>query len=135
MGTVPPVLAAGALDLVREYRWPGNIRELRYVLAAALTQHPVAVLEADHLSPLLAEQARSPLDAGAHAATLANGHDFDRLVNAYERGLLEDALRRFATQKDIAAHLELTEARLHRLLKRHNLLGWKVERPKAGNDG
>jgi transcriptional regulator with PAS, ATPase and Fis domain len=46
---VTPTLAPGALDALRGYDWPGNIRELRNVIERALLLSSGGVIRAEHL--------------------------------------------------------------------------------------
>jgi hypothetical protein len=46
-------------------------------------------------------------------------------MDRYELELLKAARAHFATQKEMAEKLEVSQARLHRLLKKHRLLGGK----------
>ncbi|GIX46730.1 MAG: hypothetical protein KatS3mg131_0941 [Candidatus Tectimicrobiota bacterium] len=129
MGIRPPVLSPAALACLRRHPWPGNVRQLRHVLAAALCQHPVAVLEPSHLEPLLAGD-----EAMSHSteSRLATGPeewegDWATLMAMQERRVLEALLAQCRTQKEMAARLKVSEARIHRLLKKHQLLGWKAQ--------
>ncbi len=131
LGLSPPLLSPAALDLLQSYSWPGNVRELKHVLAAALSQNPVAVLEPKHISPLL--QKGSQAVGRFEAPSALEGQDFgldsyesfDSFLALQERCLLEGLLLRCRSQKEMAQYLKVSEARLHRLLKKHRLLGWR----------
>ena len=134
MRLAPPLLSPAALKVLQNYSWPGNIRQLHHVLAATLSQHPVVVLEAEHLAPLLTELRQRPtsqenygLEVVSPSADVLDG-DFDSLVARQEKRLLEGLLSQCTSQKEVAERLKISEARLHRLLKKYELLGWKRER-------
>jgi DNA-binding NtrC family response regulator len=86
--------SAEALKRLRSYSWPGNVRELEncvQYLTCLQFAHPVEPGEL----PLLAEaeeQSAQPLEAFASAASLQNTKR--ELINQFERGYLEEALRR-----------------------------------------
>ena len=108
------------------------MKRFKHILAATLCQHPGVVLKGEHLqSKLFRLQGvgvkKDTLDNGMDVA-VSDVEEFDRRLSAYERQLLEKARRRCKTQKDMAQCLKISEARLHRLLKKHGLLG---HRPKA----
>jgi len=134
MGIFPPLLSPAALKVLQNYSWPGNVRQLHHVLAATLSQHPIVVLEPGHLTPLLTEvrpraagQGNVVLEAAPPLTDALDG-DFDSLVARQEKRVLEGFLRQFKSQKEVAERLKISEARLHRLLKKYELLGWKRER-------
>jgi len=125
MGLPTPVLPPATLDLLRAYSWPGNIRELRHILAAALSQHPVVVLKPEHVQSVLPRSAGEALarSGGSAGDTLLEANlGLDTVLDACEKRVLETERARRSTQKEMARHLKLSEARLHRLLKKHGLL-------------
>ena len=56
--TEKPVLAAGAIDRLIAYDWPGNVREVENMIERALIQHRGGVLSFETLLPLLVFGAR-----------------------------------------------------------------------------
>jgi len=56
--TERPVLAAGAIDRLIAYDWPGNVREVENMIERALIQHRGGVLSFETLLPLLVFGAR-----------------------------------------------------------------------------
>jgi two-component system nitrogen regulation response regulator NtrX len=64
-GRKPKELTPAALELLREYHWPGNVRELRNLIERIVILHPQSKVDARHIPPLQAQQARKPgLDRG-----------------------------------------------------------------------
>jgi transcriptional regulator with PAS, ATPase and Fis domain len=73
--TAPPVLGPGVLDLMLQYAWPGNIRELRNAIERAVllagsgaiqTEHfPVEKMTATVSTPLSSPSSAPPLGHGA----------------------------------------------------------------------
>lgn len=128
------------------YSWPGNVRELRNVVERAVyrwedPERPVDSIQFDPFaSPWAPGGALSPTRgepdlaaAEAHAqeeastppagpAAVQTG-DFRASVDAYERAILEEALRanRF-NQRATAAAIGLSYDQLRHALKRHKLL-------------
>ena len=47
-----PVLAKDAIESLMEYKWPGNIRELRNVVERELIIHPEGLLQFDYLTSI-----------------------------------------------------------------------------------
>jgi psp operon transcriptional activator len=124
-----------AMAEMEAYPWPGNIRELRNVAERAVyrwddTSLPVGNIVFDpFVSPWqpvtgqeMAEAAPTELPAN-DAPPLALPEDFRAAVHAYERSLLEEALRRHRhNQRATAKALGLSYDQLRHCLKKHGLL-------------
>jgi two-component system response regulator PilR (NtrC family) len=94
-------LSEEAMQRLRAYAYPGNVRELENVIERAVALSRSEWIESEALPPTLlegpAERAQSPLPQGSV--------DLDNLVADYERGLLLEALRRAGGVKKRAAQL------------------------------
>jgi DNA-binding NtrC family response regulator len=78
-------LSSDALDLLTQYWWPGNVRQLRNEIQRAVAMSPAGgMLEPEHFSPELTAER---LGASASAATARNapGVSPGNLVEAVER--------------------------------------------------
>jgi psp operon transcriptional activator len=120
------------------YPWPGNIRELRNVAERAVYRWddvslPVGNIVFDpFVSPWQPVTERglsdaAPVDLPANDPgpniALSKPGDFRAAVHAYERSLLEEALRRHRhNQRATAKALGLTYDQLRHCLKKHGLL-------------
>jgi DNA-binding NtrC family response regulator len=83
-GLAPVVFTAGARDRLRDYGWPGNVREVENLVRHLTCVHPGASIEAAQL-PLLGEHPGEP-SAGSFKRAKST------LVAEFERKFLEDAL-------------------------------------------
>jgi len=141
-----PGFDVSASAALQAHDWPGNVRELRNVVERAVyrwddPERPIGAIEFDPFAspwrPRTAE-ARSepsreapPIEADSvTAAAPAPGTsdeictDFRAAVDAYERRLLEDALRRARfNQRAAAKAIGLSYDQLRHALRRHALLG------------
>ncbi|MDD3154662.1 MAG: sigma 54-interacting transcriptional regulator, partial [Victivallaceae bacterium] len=83
-------ISSGAINLMMNYRWPGNIRELENCIERAVLTARDNVIHAANLPPTL-QTARSmgENDTGEDFAR----SDFHLLVDSYERELIVDALK------------------------------------------
>lgn len=105
LGSAAP-LDEGTLARLRAYRWPGNLAEVKLVLARAVAQSPPGEL---HVS-------FDP--AGASAESLRDERD------RFERDKLVEILRAHDGNVSAAARAAGIDRRhLHRLLKKHGLRG------------
>ena len=142
-----PAFSARAMAALEAYHWPGNVRELRNAVERAVYRHEDPERPIDEIifnpfhSPWAPESmaahpqrpAHVPEDsAAAPAESEAPLHgmssppettsDFRGAVTAYERTLLEDALRRNRfNQRATATALGLSYDQLRHALKRHKL--------------
>jgi len=129
------------------YNWPGNVRELRNVVERAVYRHedserPIDEIQFDpfhspwapgastsraapYTAPVEADGEPASLhlvESGPHAPPADAAGDFRAAVAAYERSLLEDALRRNRyNQRATASALGLSYDQLRHAMKRHKL--------------
>jgi psp operon transcriptional activator len=141
-----PGFTSRAMAELEAYPWPGNVRELRNVVERAVYRHedperPIddiqfnpfhspwapAITDTVQTHAAAAEVATAEEPAPLHAvpsapAPAAGTNDFRGAVAAYERELLEEALRRNRfNQRATAAALGLSYDQLRHALKRHKL--------------
>ena len=141
-----PGFTSRAMAELEAYHWPGNVRELRNVIERAVYRHedPERAIdeivfdpfhspwaptraEAPHAAPATAEDAADEQQSPVHLVSSTppppgSTTDFRSAVAAYERQLLEDALRRNRfNQRATAAALSLSYDQLRHALKRHKL--------------
>ncbi|MBI5248559.1 MAG: sigma 54-interacting transcriptional regulator [Desulfomonile tiedjei] len=88
-----PVLTPAAMQAVRSYHWPGNIRELKNVLERALI-----LCNAKHITPnhLVIPDTRIPDASGEMSATfrITSGSSLKREMEKVKRDLIVEALSR-----------------------------------------
>ena len=142
-----PGFSFRAMGELEAYHWPGNVRELRNVIERAVYRHedperaideivfdpfhspwappriesrPASVAAPNAAEP---DEPKSPVHLVASTPPpSASTSDFRASVSAYERQLLEDALRRNRfNQRATAAALGLSYDQLRHALKRHKL--------------
>jgi psp operon transcriptional activator len=142
-----PGFSARAMGELEAYHWPGNVRELRNAVERAVYRHEDAERPIDEIifnpfhSPWAPETmamrstpaSSRPETEGEAGETDTALHlvsssppemtsDFRAAVAAYERALLEDALRRNRfNQRATASALGLSYDQLRHALKRHKL--------------
>lgn len=127
-----------AMAEMEAYPWPGNIRELRNVAERAVyrwddTSLPVGNIVFDPFvspwQPMTGQglaataPAEKPDNDPGPVVPLSKPGDFRAAVHAYERSLLEEALRRHRhNQRATAKALGLTYDQLRHCLRKHGLL-------------
>jgi len=140
-----PGFSDKAMAEMESYRWPGNVRELRNVVERAVYrwEDPERAVDSIQFDPFSSPWAPGKGASAAAAATPpepetgepqaaaeeivpappAETDDFRGAVDAYERALLEDALKRNRfNQRATASAIGLSYDQLRHALKRHKLL-------------
>ena len=109
-------LATPAIDMLTSYHWPGNARELQNVIERAVLVCDGHVIHAHHLSPTLQT---------AEASGTVMSISLDDAVAAYEKDLLQDALKSARGNRAKAARLLRTTERIVNYKVRKLGIDWK----------
>jgi Nif-specific regulatory protein len=96
-------ISTTAIDMLATYHWPGNVRELENTIERAVLMADGEVIHGHHLPPTLqtAEATGTVVSASLGGA-----------VEAFERGLIEDALQSSRGNRAKAARLLSTTERV-----------------------
>jgi two-component system response regulator PilR (NtrC family) len=103
-GLQPPQLGEDALELLKSYPFPGNVRELENVLERALTLCVSGVITADHVK-LRATQRPSAAPLPLPAASTASNAALGEHLEGIERDAIVKALEKTRYNKTAAAKL------------------------------
>lgn len=119
----PPELSREAMERLRAYRWPGNIRELRNVMERALILSGNEAVGLEHLPPLEGSSLGDAEDSELFIRMPRDGLDLETV----EKTLIRKALERFdGNQSRAARYLSITRPTL---LYRMEKYGLKTLRP------
>jgi len=102
------------LSYLEHYQWPGNIRELENLiqhLVVMASHEEISLLDLPSKMIIHSEETPSQIDAV----------NFDSLMDQYERSLLEESLRIYKSSYKIAKHLNISQTKASRLIRKHNL--------------
>ncbi len=109
-----------AMDLLMQYEWPGNIRELRNLIERLLIMVPGHVIEASHVAMSLHPRPAAATLAAAPAASLLT-KQYDSLRdarNAFEKEYITRKLREHNWNiSRTADDLKIERSHLHRKIK------------------
>ena len=91
-------ISAPAVNMLLAWKWPGNVRELENCIERAVLTATDDTIHGYNLPPQLQadEFAETPFDAGEERRTL------EAKLAAYERRVLEDAIRRHGGNRSAA---------------------------------
>ncbi len=98
-------IAAGALDRLAAYSFPGNVRELKNVVERAVYQASGTVLGAEDIAAALPPELDSPTRTGAMSLVDDASLPLTARVEAFERFLCKNALERSRYNQREAAEL------------------------------
>ena len=118
-----PGFSQRARDTLLDYRWPGNIRELKNVVERSVYRHGSSETELDEIviDPF-SRSTPSPADKPHSAASPVLPLDLRQFQQTQEKQLLEQGLREAKyNQKRAAELLGLTYHQLRALLKKHQM--------------
>ncbi|MEO7191872.1 MAG: sigma 54-interacting transcriptional regulator [Vicinamibacterales bacterium] len=109
-------ISTPAIDMLTAYHWPGNVRELQNVIERAVLVCDGQVIHAHHLPPTLqtAEASGTVMNVSLADATAA-----------YERDLIQDALKSARGNRAKAARLVRTTDRIFNYKVRQLGIDWK----------
>jgi Nif-specific regulatory protein len=96
-------ISTPAIDLMASYHWPGNVRELENTIERAVLMTDGEVIHGHHLPPTLQT---------AEATDTVVSASLDGAVAAFERSLIEDALKSSRGNRAKAARLLRTTERV-----------------------
>jgi Nif-specific regulatory protein len=109
-------IATPAIDMLMCYHWPGNVRELENAIERSVVVCDTQVLHAHHLPPTLqtAEASGTTIDLSLEKAT-----------EAFEKDVLQDALKSARGNRAKAARLLSTTGRVFNYKVRKYKIDWK----------
>jgi len=96
-------ISTPAIDLLMSYHWPGNVRELENTMERAVLMADGEVIHGHHLPPTLQT---------AEATGTVVSTSLGTAVEAFERSLIEDALKTSRGNRSRAARLLSTTERV-----------------------
>lgn len=112
-------ISPDALNLLLDYDWPGNIRELKNVLEATMNFCHSCVIETDALPYFL--HSRAGKRHGDNGNKKVQGLQ-DAIEDAEREQVLLALEQCRGIRKDAAAILNLSKSTLYRLMKKHDLI-------------
>ena len=123
-GKVIKRISTPAIDMLMAYHWPGNVRELENALERAVLVCDGAVIHGHHLPPSLQT---------ADASGTVTRVSLSEAVAAYERDLIQDALKTTRGNRAKAARLlDTTERILNYKVRGHGIDVRRFKSPEVG---
>ena len=109
-------ISTPAIDMLMAYHWPGNVRELENAIERAVVVCDGQVVHAHHLPPTLQTAASSGTSMSL---------SLEDAIDAYEKDLIQDALKTARGNRAKAARLLNTTGRIMNYKVRHLGIDWR----------
>ncbi|MEY2655180.1 MAG: hypothetical protein RLZZ524_2208, partial [Pseudomonadota bacterium] len=126
-GRPQPSPSTAQLHRLMAHDWPGNVRELRNVaecLVLGVIKEPLLPEEAPGMAGTVSTASMAAEDGGSNPASVAEGASLSERVDAFERGLIADELRRQDQNVSRTARaLRMAKTTLVDKIRKHGLQG------------
>ncbi|MFZ5648243.1 MAG: sigma-54 interaction domain-containing protein [Bacillota bacterium] len=111
-----PILTVEALEALRKYHFPGNVRELENILEQGMIVAENGSISVGDLPAFISRKALEEPDAG-----LSLRFDHFPSLEGIERTVLSRAMERYATRREMCAALKISRTTLYRKLLRYGM--------------
>lgn len=111
-------ITSAALSALKSYNWPGNIRELQYIMERVIITSESDVITTNDIPPLKDE---SHENGGNEAIIVSDIQNFDEATMEFERKILARAYRELGSSYRVAETLGMTQSKVSRLLRKHGI--------------
>ncbi|EQG47128.1 PAS domain S-box protein [Clostridioides difficile] len=121
-----------AMDAIANYRFPGNIRELQNIIQKILLTCTDNHITIDDLPNILTKnihitnngnkthisQINKVIISDSKSTNYKN-KNFDTLIKEYEKNIILDAYEKFGSSYKVAKHLEISQSKANRLIRKY----------------
>ena len=119
---LPKRFTPNALDMLQNYSWPGNIRELKNLVECLVTLVNSDLIDVDDLPSVIKNESFNLSDKKFLAELLPFKEAKDSYVEYFESRYLEKVLAKFNGNISKAAeYSKINRRTIHRLINKHNI--------------
>ena len=108
-----------ALDLLKTYNWPGNIRELKRVCEQLSLTSPLPIIRAEDVQHLLAINLQG--SATVSLGSLSLNQTLDLYMNAQEKLFISAVLEKVKNIDEACQTLQISKSSLYKKIKDHSI--------------
>ncbi|HFL3776672.1 sigma-54 interaction domain-containing protein [Clostridioides difficile] len=121
-----------AMDAIANYRFPGNIRELQNIIQKILLTCTDNHITIDDLPNILTKNIHITNNGNKTHISQINkviisdskftnykNKNFDTLIKEYEKNIILDAYEKFGSSYKVAKHLEISQSKANRLIRKY----------------
>ena len=113
------IITPQALSILKQYSWPGNIRELQYLIERLIITSSGDAITSDDIPPL--HDSENPDSDPVNAAASGYTADFDAAVSELEKDMLLRAFRSHKSSYKVAEALGISQSKASRLLRKYSI--------------
>ena len=112
-------ITPNAVSMLKSYSWPGNIRELQYLIEKIIITSGRDIITTDDIPPLhdVEQKQEIPSDIPQENDTL----DFEAAVSEFESKILAKYYAHYKSSYKVADALGITQTKASRLLRKYNI--------------
>jgi transcriptional regulator with PAS, ATPase and Fis domain len=112
-GTEPKKIDPKAIEILQQYRWPGNVREIENAIERACALCDDGVIRTTDLPPQVVRQAAAP--TAEHSGSLPIGQTLDEYIRDQEKRYIDETIKFNGGSREKAAKmLGISMATLYR---------------------
>lgn len=112
-------ITSAAVSALKSYSWPGNIRELQYVLERVMVTSANDIITSEDIPPIKDMAYDSSTEA--EPIVISEMEDFDGAVSMLEKELLIKAYKKYASSYKVATALGISQTKASRLLRKYGI--------------
>jgi PAS domain S-box-containing protein len=104
-------------DILLDYAWPGNIRELENMMERLVVVVEDSVIHVGHLPKVFSEAFSKKIKLIEENEVRLS--QLDRAVAQLERNMVVEAFRKYGSSRKVAHALKISQSRAHRLIEKY----------------
>lgn len=114
---VEKVITKEAIDIISNYNFPGNIRELQNIIQKIILTSPYDIINEKNLPREIFSLDSSPYKN----ELLPLEEDLDTLIDNYEKEIISRVYSHYKSSYKVAKHLNISQSKASRLIRKYNL--------------
>ncbi|NDV24290.1 sigma-54-dependent Fis family transcriptional regulator [Desulfovibrio sp. JC022] len=108
-------LSSAAQNLLCQYSWPGNIRELAHLVERLVVTVEEEIITMDHIPSSIYETTATPI------SPLTSAESLDDALETVERQMIMDAVAKHGSSRKVASALKISQSRASRLIRKYQI--------------
>ena len=118
--TLKKTIDPQALEVLQDFPWPGNVRQLKRVCEHLSLMAPLPIVRAEDVRSILSAQGMAAIDS-TQASFFDLSQGLAKLLEDYERRVLTFALQQNLDVDELAKQLKISRSSLYKKVKDHQL--------------
>jgi len=107
-------LTESAVQILKDFEWKGNVRELRHLIERLVVMVDSLVIDVTQLPKNIFGIVDS-----SEAAIMSVNATFDEKMELFESYLIHDAYQKYGSSRKIAEHLSISQTKANNLIRKY----------------